>query len=449
MSTAYLKGCLRVGHLASVSADFRTVVAARIPPQLEVLAALDRGSLVGAYIDYLKSEIRRVREYDVAHADICFFGKTENNLREFDFLRGILVEQGIQCAYCHFLEDFGFTKRNLSELPKWLVQAVILDTKRWLQSLDSITSAHLFRHLQYTGAYLNTRCSYLGKEPLLPQVAVVANDHAPLQVGFAMAMEALRVPVIYVQHAEVSDVFPPLDFTASILRNQVSLERYRKVGAVKGEIFIVSRNPDASSFQKIPGKLIDRAIVGIYPTSHCVPAEIRCAIDHLRRNPAVADYFVKPHPNNATIFTEEDMKYFRIRSTIPGEDHVALVGNSSVVVDLLGRGHPVYQLFDLDRINPDYYGFVKLGLVPAIHPPALAHKFWNDGFYCQEWLLKVSHYEPSIKENQLLARRAVADFIRRLFVRRKWAKAYWRVLNLFTRPELSAFRQRILQRGRI
>ncbi|WP_414471767.1 hypothetical protein [Microvirga sp. M2] len=413
-----------------------------MPQQIEALAALDRGSLAGAYIDFLTGEIRRVREYDVAQADICFFGKTGNNLKEFKFLQKILDEQGVQYTCCYFLDDFECTKRKLSGLSKPLLDSVHRDTERWLQSVASITGAQLFRHLQYTGAYLNVMYSYSGKDYLLPRIAVVANDHAPLQVGFAMAMETLGVPVIYMQHAEVSGAFPPLDFTAAVLRNQVSLDRYRNAGRVKGRVFVVSRNFDGGSFQKVPEKLIDQAIVGIYPTSHCDPAAIRRAIDSLGRNPAVADYFVKPHPNSATVFTDEDARHFRVRSAAPDEDHVAIVGNSSVVVDLLGRGHPVYQLFELDRIEPDYYGFVKLGLVPAIAPAALAQKFWDDGFYRQEWLQRVSQYEPSIRENQVLARRRLAGFLRRRLVRRKWTKVYWRVVNRLKSGEFLEFQRR-------
>lgn len=409
MSTAYLKGCHRVSCLVTKSPSFREIVGARVSQEIEALAAQDRTSL--AYVKQLMDTIKQGRIYDVVHADIVFFGKTENNLREFRFLLRVLDEQGVTCSYKFFLDDFVSVRRKGPSIAKGTMEGIAQDVIQWLHDTEGLTGAHLFQHMQYTSTYHDVLGSYHGKKHLLPRIAVVANDHSPSQVGFAMAMESLGVPVIYIQHAEVSDSFPPLDFTASVLRNRVSLDTYQEVGPIEGRTFVVSRNFEAAAFREVLHKTSGDAIVGIYPTSRCDTAIIRKVVDSLKRNPAVRDYFVKPHPNSATKFSREEEKYFQIRTTVPDDGHIAIVGNSSVVIDLLSRGVPVYQLFALDKVVPDYYGFVKTGLAPAIEYSDLEKEFWARNFYDEEWLERAARFDPSVEDDQVQARRELAHFL--------------------------------------
>jgi len=409
MSTAYLKGCHRVSCLVTKSPSFREIVGARVSQEIEALAAQDHTSR--AYVKQLMGTLKHGRIYDVVRADIVFFGRTENNLKEFRFLLRVLEEQGVTCSYKFFLDDFISVRRKVPSIAKGAMEGIAQDVVQWLHDTEGLTGAHLFQHMQYTSTYHDVLSSYNGKEHLLPRIAVVANDHSPSQVGFAMAMESLGVPVIYIQHAEVSDAFPPLDFTASVLRNRVSLDTYQGVGPIKGRTFVVSRSFEAAAFREVLQKTSGEAIVGIYPTSRCDTAIIRKVVDSLKRNPAVKDYFVKPHPNSATKFSREEEKYFQIRTAVPDDGHIAIVGNSSVVIDLLSRGVPVYQLFALDKVMPDYYGFVKTGLAPAIEYSDLEKAFWARNFYDEGWLERAARFDPSIEDDQVQARRELAHFL--------------------------------------
>ncbi|MEZ0171825.1 hypothetical protein [Microvirga sp. TS319] len=399
------------------------IVGERVPEQLEMMARSSGAELARLYAEYLEGRPKTVRTFDVGYADLCFFGGTANNLREFTFLLKVLDEHSIRYSHKFFLRDFRAHTSRIASAVETVRTEVLHAGVQWVHRCGTVSGSHLNQLLQYTGIFLGVLHSYADKRHLLPRIAVVANDHSPSQVGFAMAMKSLGVPVIYVQHAEVSEIFPPLDFTASVLRNQRSLDTYRRVGPVKGKTFVVSRIFDKARFQDVMAPLTGEAIVGIYPTSRFDRADLQVAIESLRRNPAVQDYFVKLHPNTPLTFNEEEATYFKFRTNTPDARHVAIVGNSSVVVELLSQGHPVYQLFDLDGVDADYYGFVKAGFAPSIEPGDLEKSFWTGGFYNEDWLKRGSRFEPSMREDQWAARRKLARFMARLLKRRAMAQA--------------------------
>lgn len=429
MLAAYAKGCNRVGDIVTKGDTFRAIVGERVPEQLETIAHASGAELARLYAAFLAGRPKTVRTFDVDHTDLCFFGGTANNHREFRFLLKVLDEHGVSCSHAFFLSDFKARTGRIAGDFETLRAQVFHAGAQWVDRCGMVSGSHLNQHLQYTGTFLGILHSYAGRRHLLPRIAVVANDHSPAQVGFAMAMESLGVPVIYVQHAEVSEIFPPLDFTASVLRNQRSLDTYRRIGPVKGRAFIVSRVFDRARFQDAMAPVPAQATVGVYPTSRFDRADLRIAIEALRRNPSVRDYFVKLHPNSPLTFDEEEAAYFRFRTHTPEDRHVAVVGNSSMVVELLSQGHPVYQLFALDHVDPDYYGFVKAGFAPSIERSDLETGFWTGGFYDDAWLERGSRFEPAVQGDQWAARRELARFMARLLKRRAMAQALHRLFK--------------------
>jgi len=448
MSGAFLKGCHRVGGVITRSPDLSAIVARRVPDELNEIAAAHGADLSSAYKKYLKGRIRTVRAYDVAGVDICFFGKTANNMKEFTFLLEVLDGQGVRYTHCFLMEDLNSFPIAAAAVPRRLSDIVFDGSAQWIRESPQVTGTHLHQHLRYARTFLGVLYSFERKRHLLPRVAVVANDHSPAQVGFAAAMQSLGVPVIYVQHAQVSEIFPPLDFEAAVLRNAVSLDTYRRIGPVGGQTFVLSRSRGPTLFDKVLERPKDNVIVGIYPTSYTVPGAVRRAVDALRSNPAVDDYFVKPHPNSPERFSEEEAEYLRVRGSIPDQRHVAIVGNSSIVVELLGRGHVVHQLFELDRIKPDYYGFVRAGLVPAVEIEDLGRSFWLNNFYDEAWLARAVQFEPAIAEDQDLVKRELAAFLRDLLRRPRRLELRSRLLDLMRRSRVGGL-LRLLTHGKL
>ncbi len=413
MTRAYLKGCFRVGRLISMNSSFRGIVSKKVTPALKVFETSGHGgeerhSLASSFADYLVKSISRVRVYNVSYSDVVSFGKTNNNLREFKFFCDLLREHNIKFSDARFLNDFVASRRKVYTSRSY-IELISQETRNYILEESGIFPEHLYQNLQYASTYISIMMTYQKNKNKLPLLAVVANDHSPSQVGFTMAMEDLGVPTIYLQHAEVADTFPPLDYSVSILRNQISKDIYTKLGPIKGKVFVLSRNLNANFAGTL--RAADRPTVGIYPTSRFEVSSLKRVVELLSQNSELSDYFVKLHPNSATVLTSEEKEEFRVVDSSPALPHVAIVGNSSVVTELLGQGIPVYQLFELDEVTPDYYGFVSAGLTPEIVCADLATPFWKQDFYCQNWVKQAARFEPTATTDQKLARQDVAAYI--------------------------------------
>lgn len=422
MPSAYLRGCERVTCIVERNVSFREIVLRKAPEDLRDIATepqLDRRA--EAFCRHLRLRLSKILQYKTEKSDLLLFGKTHNNRREFEFLLQLLRGNGVVASSRLFLDDFPSKRVANSVTANEILERVSVQTHMFVAQRN-LGAAHLWQLLQYAVNFISIRASYGGRElQNRPRVAVVANDHSPAQVAFKAAMEELDVPVIYIQHAEVSPAFPPLDYAVNILRNQVSLDVYKQTGPLRGETFILSRNKGHHNLKQVVNTSMNRlgrAVVGIYPTSRFDPQNVGEFLRSLESNPAIENFFVKLHPNSATTLSQEELARYRVRTDIPTEPHIAIVGNSSVATELLVKGVPVYQLFNLDEVDRDYYGFVAGGLTKEIKPEQLgSDAFWNDGFFDETWLARAAKFEPSVNSDQKTERARVAKYFSRHFLR--------------------------------
>ena len=82
---------------------------------------------------------------------------------------------------------------------------------------------------------------------------------------------------------------------------------------------------------------------------------------------------------------------------IPTSDHLAIVGNSSVAVELIALGIPVYQVFGFDPIERDYNGFVEEGLIFEATLSQLSGRFWTPYIADASWRAVLSEWLPDIQ----------------------------------------------------
>ena len=236
------------------------------------------------------------------------------------------------------------------------------------------------------------------RAPLKPTVLVVANDHTDFPVAAAMVMNVFRRSVVYVQHAEVTNNFPPLDFDISLLRNEVSLGVYRNIGRVRGEVYIVPRELKASrAISNLSGAECAYVNVVIYVSSIFSSNGLTTCIEALKLNSNVSSITIKAHPRSDL---DALSNYgVEVTSTVPEFDHVAIVANSSVVIELLDAGIKVYQCFSLDDIPKDYYGFVDQGISCEVFIAELPNIFWKNVFFDQLWFERFAKYSPNVNDD--------------------------------------------------
>ncbi|HLB74419.1 MAG TPA: hypothetical protein VJJ98_10405, partial [Sedimentisphaerales bacterium] len=110
---------------------------------------------------------------------------------------------------------------------------------RGLRLVHAINMRHDFlvscRVASVLAAYARGR-SILGR--LRPRAIVVSSDTNPEEIGFASAARLFGIPTVFVSHTYPNPFSPPLDFSLSILEGDAAVDARRRLGPVKGQIFL-------------------------------------------------------------------------------------------------------------------------------------------------------------------------------------------------------------------
>lgn len=305
------------------------------------------------------------------------YARTHNNKVELAFLARKCADFG-PYNICDLANCERLTWAIIGELPgvdeaEELVRAFFVERAK--------LSASLLRQVfMYVGAYFSFLLT-LSRESASLRGLLLANDHSPIPVALSMVAAQLGMRRVYLQHAEVTEIFPPLDFEYSILRNRKSERIYRAIGEMTGDVRVICRRYDLLSEDEIVRRMVlhtvsDRVAVGLYPSSVYDETSLRKVAAALLANPSVNQIFLKPHPslNLTGLALELNIEYF---SQAPIQPHVAIVGNSSVALELALSGHLVFQLFELDSVGDDYYGFHADGLTGKISVADMYGPFWT------------------------------------------------------------------------
>jgi hypothetical protein len=199
---------------------------------------------------------------------------------------------------------------------------------------------------------------------------------------------------MYIQHAEVTSLFPTLDFDISILRNRASLEIYQEIGPIAGDAYVVSREEMPFEPARFDLAISSDIRVGVYLTSQVDWSGVRRVVSSLRENSGVGHVFIKPHPSQSLARIEQECPSVAVETRVPVDPHVAVVANSSVVIELLHRSVPVFQYYGMDSVPADYYGFSAQGVTEKLDLDDLRRPFWRSFAPEETWLSKFSRYDP-------------------------------------------------------
>ncbi|UZG48297.1 hypothetical protein ONS87_01390 [Caldimonas thermodepolymerans] len=331
---------------------------------------------------------------------IIAWARTQNNKKELLLFHKI-IKRELGRISIENLAEKPFTSTKTVEDFSWISELA----SRFYQSSSNITAGLVHQHRQYIAAYVSFKIGFRDAKSSPPLLAFVANDHSPLPVAFATLMRELRVPIIYFQHAEVTPKFPPLHFDYNVLRNKASKEIYQAIGPIAGRLYIIKRNTStAFDFNKLRanfGRLTqaqNAPLVIIYLTATFRPDYVYELVSALRRNPLVERVRIKPHPGTPSELLQALAQQHGdiLIDEKPTDFHIAIVGNSSIVTELLREGHCVWQDFGLDEITPDYYGYAARGLVQTIQAKDVSQPFWASAELKDDWLERFSELDPSV-----------------------------------------------------
>ncbi|NIC04157.1 hypothetical protein [Billgrantia bachuensis] len=382
-------GDVPVYHVRSEAEEkYKRLSTSRIP---RVVAAI-----------YLFREffLSRHKRYIGAVPETLYCGSTRNNEREFLFLQEILENSEVSGLFEYEKEkniSFYPTKKGKNDLHHVLVRLAFYFCCLVYLCQIKINPTSLRFLIRFANAYYRLFV-YFERTIAKPRISIFANDHTDISVALSMIMKLHSVPRIYVQHAEVTQDFPGLDFEYSVLRNDKSLRIYASIAEIDGSTYVIPREKKATSFEKITHVPPDKVDVVIYLSSTFIQKKVEVVVSYCQLNPGIRSVAIKKHPRSQ----DRDFAFLNgvsVYDIVPEFDHIALVPNSSVVIGLLHCGIKTYQLFELDHIREDYYGFVREMVTPKIHIEELKARFWKGGFYNESWLERFKAYDPSVSDH--------------------------------------------------
>lgn len=251
-----------------------------------------------------------------------------------------------------------------TKLIKWFYQFKGYDKK--------VFESRFYNFYLRLGQYRHYHRAFLAAAPTT-RCYIATNDHSGLsQVGFVAARNA-GIPTIYIQHASVSDRFPPLKASYAFLDGQDAKEKYLAAGPTETQIELTGpMKYDAylnHSDIDAPGKLIGICL-GL---AHCDLMENRKLCEKLAA--AGIPFCLRFHPlmdaSAKTPFEGHNWEFSDPKSENALDFimrcHSIISPDSNIHLEaLILKRRPIYLAPKEETI--DYYDFVKNGLLePAVN----------------------------------------------------------------------------------
>ena len=208
-----------------------------------------------------------------------------------------------------------------------------------------------------------------------PSVVVMANDHLPMNRNLMHEANKRGIPTVYVQHAAVTEKFPPLQFTYSLLDGEDSFRKYDAKEGNSGQIYLTG-GIRFDVIKDFPKKKLEKVTVGVAINLVDSEKKVKEVCEgikkYLRERGTVV---LRPHPQMDLEYWEKwceeygmgfsnakDESSFAFISRIS----VLLANQSSIHLDAAMCRTPsvVYGMSESEQ--EDNYAFVKNGMVPRV-----------------------------------------------------------------------------------
>jgi hypothetical protein len=201
-----------------------------------------------------------------------------------------------------------------------------------------------------------------------PKCLILANDHSEKQRALLNAAKQLNIPVIYIQHASISDFMPPLDFDLSLLEGQDAWDKYKKLGKIQGEVRLIGM-PKFDSFMRHRNTSKTVQNIGICSNLFDNQAGITRQIKTIQSKFPTKKITFRPHPADKRHFEIPDSVVISTKSEgifdfLKRQD-LLIAGSSSVHLEavLLNVSSIYFEVSPMQKNMQDAYGYVKNGLI--------------------------------------------------------------------------------------
>ncbi|WP_245756273.1 hypothetical protein [Pontibacter chinhatensis] len=211
-----------------------------------------------------------------------------------------------------------------------------------------------------------------------PQAIVFANDHNADARALLLAAKRMGIKTVYIQHASVSPMFPPLAYDLNLLEGQDALDKYKQCGPVEGNVELIGM-PKADAY--VPFRNTSEAIqtIGIGCNLMDDLGEVEKLLTLLTGELPTLKVILRPHPRDTRNFGKLQRISPQISlsdsRSVPTFDYlrqvdVQLSGNSGIHLEaVLLNVWSIFYDFNPKHKLEDYYGFVQHGLIDTVAGP--------------------------------------------------------------------------------
>ncbi|WP_245905024.1 hypothetical protein [Pontibacter mucosus] len=211
-----------------------------------------------------------------------------------------------------------------------------------------------------------------------PKAIVFANDHNADARALLLAAKSMGIKTIYIQHASVSPMFPPLAYDLNLLEGQDALDKYKLCGPVEGKVELIGM-PKADAYMPFRNKSETIQTIGIGCNLMDDLGEVEKVLIQLTRELPTIRILLRPHPRDTRNFDRLQRISPQISlsdsRSVPTFDYlrqvdVQLSGNSGIHLEaVLLNVWSIFYDFNPKHKLVDYYGFVQHGLIDAMAGP--------------------------------------------------------------------------------
>ncbi len=330
------------------------------------------------------------RLFDSETPPLIFFASSQN---QEETLQPIFKK--MQTAYFVGVKGFGN-----EEFPMFMAYTVsffflpLIFYRYWQAAGDTKKSYRYFFDLYWLsyGYVVMARWFFRKTQP---SGLIMANDHVMWTRALLMAAREEGVPSIYIQHASVTERFPPLTFDYAFLEGVDAVEKYAQKGKSDTQVYLVGM----ASFDKYRG-MINRSesvcTLGICINFFETIAQIEELAAQFETSLPNLSCTLRPHPADTResewlalakrlgweYSNSEQENIFVFLNNVDA----ILAGDSNVHLEAaLLNVYPIY--FDFSKKKMDWYGFYRNGLVV----------YCDDGLECTQILRSLMQVKPNVR----------------------------------------------------
>jgi hypothetical protein len=313
---------------------------------------------------------------DRKSATYWFLGETRNNLAEFLFVQRLLHDNRIPEAISPV--TFLPSKLRLQKRIAAIMIVVLVELRQRRKRGRANSPSRLVLYRGFARAY-----SLINSATPKPIAVFFSNDHLPEALGWSAACKISGVTRVYLQHAPVTAIFPPLDFEVAVLRDKLSLSIYERLGPVPRSTFVLAREPEQPAGSQ-PSADSGGVTICLYLSHSTVlnGLKLKELEAKLRLNPSVEEFLFVVHPRDLYVDRGGNQAFLEAAGwkrcwKPPEQPHIAITGNSGVAVELAKRLVKQTRYYPIDSLPADYHRLSELGITKSFELSELSGPFWE------------------------------------------------------------------------